>query len=311
MRAAVVHAIGRDPIVEDFPEPSRADDAAEVLAAALNPVDLMIVGGHMPFRNAPMPFVAGLEGVARLANGSTRYFFGPKMPYGSIAQRVPLVGADTAAVPQKLDTAVAAALGVSGLAAWLSLSGTGRLTRGESVLVLGADGQVGQVATTVARLLGASRVFGVVRTEEARRVALERGADAAVSAADLDTLSERLRAAIPEGVDLILDLLWGPIIGHALGVARHRGRVVQVGDSAGPTTTLSAAALRNNLVSILSHANFTFSSADRAAAYEQLAAHAAAGRLPVEVERIPLEDAASGWKRLKAGGSQHKLVVVP
>ena len=230
-----------------FPDPARGDDVAEVIAAPLNPVDLIIVGGQMPFRPVTPPFIAGVDGIARLPNGSTCYFSGPATPYGSLAERVPLAGAETVAVPAGLEPTVAAALGVSGLAAWLALSRTGHLEPGASVLVLGAEGQVGQIATQVARLLGASRVVGAVRADESRQVALERGADAAVSTADASTLTDRLRAALPEGVDLILDMVWGSVIGPALEVARPRARVVQVGNAGAALATLSAPAFRNKL----------------------------------------------------------------
>ena len=216
MRALVIEALGGEPIVEEFADPA-GEDVAQVLAAPLNPVDLTIATGQMPLRQVSPPFVAGMEGIARLADGTVRYFAGPRLPYGSVAERVPLAGADTAAVPPGLDPTLAAALGVSGLAAWLSLSSTGRLAQGESVLVLGAEGQVGQVATQVARLLGASRVVGAVHDDQGRQVALDAGADAAVSTADVDTLSDRLRAAAPDGVDLILDMVLGA--GHR---PRHR-----------------------------------------------------------------------------------------
>ncbi len=310
MRALVIEALGGEPIVEEFADPA-GQDVAQVLAAPLNPVDLAIAAGQMPFRQVSPPFVAGMEGIARLADGTVRYFAGPRLPYGSVAERVPLAGADTAAVPPGLDPALAAALGVSGLAAWLSLSSTGRLARGESVLVLGAEGQVGQVATQVARLLGASRVVGAVHEEESRQVALDRGADSAVSTADVDTLSDRLRAVVPDGVDLILDLVWGPVIAHAIDVARLHARVVQVGNAGGALATLSAPGFRNKLVSILPHSNFVFSAAERAAAYEQLAAYAQSGALRLDVERVPLDDAASAWMRLEAGTATRKLVIVP
>ena len=209
MRAAVIQAVGGEPLIEEFADPT-GDDVAEVVAAPLNPVDLVIVAGQMPARPVSAPFIAGVEGIARLADGSFRYFAGPRLPYGSLAERVPLAGAETAAVPAGLDPMLAAALGMSGLAAWLSLSSTGHLARGESVLILGAEGQVGQIATQAARLLGASRVVGAVRTDESRQLVLDHGADAAVSTADLDTLTERLRAVVGDGVDLIIDLVLGP-----------------------------------------------------------------------------------------------------
>ncbi len=310
MRAAVVDALGGVPIVEEFADPT-GDDVAEVVVAALNPFDLIVAAGQMPARQPAPPFVAGVEGIARLADGTLSYFAGPRLPYGSLAERVPLAGAETYTVPAGLDPAFAAALGVSGIAAWLSLTHTGRLTSGERVLVLGAEGQVGQLATQLARLLGASQVVGAVRADENRQVVLEHGADAAISTADLGTLSERLRAVVGDGVDLVLDLVWGPVIAHAIDVARLRARVVQVGNAAGAAATLPAPIFRNKLVSILPHSNWAFSGAERAAAFEQLATYAQSGALRLEVERVPLDDAASAWARLEAGRAARKLVIVP
>ncbi len=310
MRAAVVEALGGLPIVEEFADPT-GDNVAEVVAAALNPFDLIVAAGKMPARQPSPPFIAGIEGIARLSDGTLSYFANPRLPYGSLAEHVPLAGADTATVPAGLDPAFAATLGVSGIAAWLSLTTTGRLTAGERVLILGAEGQVGQLATQLARLIGAAQVVGAVRADENRHVVLEHGADAAVSTADLDTLTERLREVVGDGVDLILDLVWGPVIAHAIDVARLRARVVQVGNAAGATATLTAPVLRNKLVSILPHANWTFSAAERAAAFEQLAAYAQSGALRPDVERVPLDDAASAWTRLKAGTATRKLVIVP
>ena len=310
MRAAVVNALGGLPVVKEYTDPT-GDNVAMVVAAALNPFDLVVAAGQMPARHPSPPFIAGVEGIARLADGTLSYFAGPKLPYGSLAERVPLAGADTAAVPAGLDPALAAALGVSGFAALLSLTTTGRLKAGEKVLILGAEGQVGQLATQLARLLGASLVVGAVRAEENRQVVLDHGADAAVSTADLDTLSDRLRAVVGDGVDLILDLVWGPVIAHAIDVAHLRARVVQVGNAAGAEATLAAPIFRNKVVSILPHTNWAFSSAERVAAFEQLAAYAQRGVLRLDVERVRFDDAASAWTRIKAGTATRKLVIVP
>ena len=69
MRAAVVHALGGVPIVEEFADPT-GDDVAEVVAAPLNPSDLMVVTGQMAARQPSPLFIAGVEGIARLANGT-------------------------------------------------------------------------------------------------------------------------------------------------------------------------------------------------------------------------------------------------
>src|ERR1035437_7050399 len=121
MRAAVIHGLGAEPVVEDFPDPPAGSEPARVLAVALNPVDVAIAAGTMPFRQLDPPFVAGFDGVALLGDGSRRYFSAPAAPYGSLAEWVSLTEAETAAVPANLDPSVAAALGVSGLAGWLVL----------------------------------------------------------------------------------------------------------------------------------------------------------------------------------------------
>ncbi|MET7399340.1 zinc-binding alcohol dehydrogenase family protein [Dactylosporangium sp. NPDC005572] len=312
MLAAVVHALGAEPVVEEFPDPGSANDVAEVVAAALNPVDIIIAAGQMPFRRLDPPFVAGIEGVARLGDGSHRYFSAPRAPYGSLAELVSLAGAETAPVPTGLDPIVAATLGVSGLAAWLSLTATGGLKAGENVLILGAEGQVGSIAVQLARLQGAARVVGVVRDAATRQASLDKGADEVVSFTDAgNDLAQQLRQAAPDGVDLILDLVWGPTVAPAIQVARQGARVVQIGNSGGTAATLSAPALRNSLVRLLPHSNFAFTADERSTAFEQLAAHAASGALSVDVERVPLADATAAWRRLVAGNAPRKLVVTP
>jgi len=87
--------------------------------------------------------------------------------------------------------------------------------------------------------------------------------------------------------------------------------VVQVGNAAGAAGTLAAPIFRNKLVSILPHTNRAFSSAERVAAFEQLPAYAQTGALRLDVERVPLDDAASAWTRVKAGTATRKLVIVP
>jgi NADPH:quinone reductase-like Zn-dependent oxidoreductase len=61
-------------------------------------------------------------------------------------------------LPAAVSDDLAAALGLSAIAAWMTLSWRGGLKPGEHVLVLGASGTVGQVGIQAARLLGAGRV---------------------------------------------------------------------------------------------------------------------------------------------------------
>jgi NADPH:quinone reductase len=311
MRALVVREMGREPELGSFVDPAPEQEPVRVVAAALNPIDLVVAAGQTPFRPARAPFVAGLEGVARLSDGSHRYFSGPALPFGSLAEWVPLRGTEQVTVPVSVEPVLAAALGVSGLAAWLSMKDTGHLKPGEKVLILGASGQVGRIAIQVARLLGASEVIAVVKDETERAIPLALGADAAVVVEDPAQLTTTLRAITPDGFDLVLDLVWGPVIGPAMAAAKAGARVVQVGNSGGAIAELSALIVRNHSIHILPHSNFLFTDVDRARAYSSLADHASRGEITLDIETVPLTGAVDAWRRLAAGTSTRKLVIRP
>ena len=192
MRAMVVRDYGTAPAVCEVADPARP--TADVLAAWVNPAGMAVAAaaGLNPFRRPALPLVLGLDGVARRADAALLHFFGPAAPYGAFAERVPLAGAETVPPPGGLDSSRTAALGISGVAAWTALAGTGALRSGKSVLVLGANGQAGRIAVQAARLLGARRVTGVVQHEAAREAPLRLGAGAMVTSQDLPPPTERL-----------------------------------------------------------------------------------------------------------------------
>src|SRR5215208_2757665 len=196
MRAAILREYDATPELGEFDDPTDTGDAvaADVLAAALNPVDLRKAAGVFPLApKPPLPSVAGWEGVARLADGSRAYFVDPPPPHGALAERTLLDPSATYPVPEEVDEAVAVALGIAGLAGWLALTWSAKLREGETVLVLGATGTVGQVAVQAAKLLGASRVVAAGRNPEGLARAAEIGADATVSLTDGGDLAEAFR----------------------------------------------------------------------------------------------------------------------
>jgi hypothetical protein len=97
MRAMVVRKYGTAPVVCEVADP--AGPAADVLAASLNPAGVAVAAGLNPFRRPELPLVAGLDGVARRADGTLVHFFAPAVPYGAFADRVPLAGAETVPLP--------------------------------------------------------------------------------------------------------------------------------------------------------------------------------------------------------------------
>lgn len=313
MHAAVLHAYGV-PRYDAFEEPVAGEGqvVVEVAAAGLNPVDVSKAAGTFYAGKPPLPSIAGQEGVGRVAGTDRRvYFDRPILPYGSMAERA-LVDPDSLMdLPDGLDEGVAVALGVAGLAAWLALAWRAELRPGETVLVLGATGTVGQIAVQGAKLLGAGRVVAAGRDEQALRRATELGADATVPLrASGEDLTAAFREAAGRDVDVVIDPLWGEPAAAALGALGVRGRLIQIGQSAGAEATIPSSVIRGRIAEIRGHTNFLAPDDVRRDAYRTMAEHAAAGRITVDVERFPLRDVERAWERQRAG-AHRKLVLVP
>src|SRR3954449_7405082 len=314
MRAAILRWYGAPPDVGDFEEPQTSDgqEIVEIVAGGLNPVDIRMASGHFYGGSPPLPSVAGREGIGRREDGSLVYFDQPVTPWGSFAERTPIVSASAIPLDGEVDPGLAVSFGIAGLAAWLALEWRAQLQQGETVLVLGASGVVGQIAVQAARLLGAGRVVAAARSPEGLDRAKALGADAVVDiAAAGDDLVEALRdAAGDPGADVVVDPVWGEPAAAALDACAPRGRLVQPGESAAPLTTLASAAIRGRSLSLLGHTNFMAPPEVKRAAYERMVQHGAAGELDVQLERVPLDDVRDAWVRQQRS-PHHKLVIVP
>jgi NADPH2:quinone reductase len=313
MRAAILRAHGATPELGEFDDPVGGEGAvvAEVLAAGLNPVDLRKASGTFPLLPPlPVPSVAGWEGVARLPDGSRAYFVDPPPPNGALAERTAIDPAAAFPVPDGVDDALAVALGIAGLAGWLAVEWSARLREGESVLVLGATGTVGQVAVQAARLLGAGRVVAAGRDSEGLARAAELGADATVALGEADDLEQAFRDAGEGGFDVVVDPLWGEPAVAAIKASNRLARFVQLGQSAGAEATVASTDVRNKALRIVGHTNYAIPPEDQRAAYARMTARAAAGELTADLERVPLDDISAVWERLRSGPGT-KLVVIP
>jgi NADPH2:quinone reductase len=312
MRAAVLQAHGTVPEVGDFrdPEPEAGADLLALRAAGMNPVDVRVASGQFGLERYDTPYVAGKEGVGEREDGRLVYFEYSRKPFGAFAERTLIDAGSGYVLPDGLEPELAVCLGVSGLAAWLGLEWRGRLAPGETVLVLGASGVVGQIAVQAAKLMGAGRVVAAARDEAALERAGALGADELVQLSDLDGLAGRLRdAAGGDGFDLVLDPLWGEPALAAIGALTSFGRIVNLGQSAGDTALLPSQAVRSKPIEVLGYTNYTAGEERKAAAYAELAGHAARGEIRVAIERLALDDVPEAWQR--QGSSPHaKLVVV-
>ena len=312
MRAAVIERFGELPVVRERDEP-KADSAnvIEVTAAPLNPVDLSIATGKFYGGTPPLPYVPGGEGIGHPRSGvpADRVYFRAAPPNGALAERA-VANGQTVPLPEQVSDGVAAALGTPGIAAYLAITRRAQLQPGETVLVLGASGVLGSIAVQVAKLIGAGRVIAAARDDRALARAKDLGADATVDLKQIEGLTERIREASRGQLQVVIDPIWGAAAVAALEAMSPLGRFVQLGQAAGPEATVKSATVRGRYLSILGYGSFLVPWEEQVVAYRRLVEYAAAGKIKVEVEVLPLEAAPDAWKR-QATSPHRKLVLSP
>ncbi|WP_232668431.1 quinone oxidoreductase family protein [Pseudonocardia sp. TRM90224] len=312
MRAALIRTPGTGPVVGEHPDPGGL--VVDVLAAPITPLDLLCASGTSYFGVPATPYVPGVQGVGTLP-GAVVWFAssaGMAPGDGSMAERAAVAEDDVVVLPSGVDPVLAAALGLSAVAAWMCLTWRGRLVEGETVIVLGAGGVVGEAAVQLARLAGAGRVVACARSQSALDLARGHGADDCVPLApdaDVETLAAAMSAGGP--ADLVIDPLFGVPAAAALRALRPGGRMVHLGSAAAPTSAIDSATLRGRSLDVLGYTNNALDPALRRGAIEAVCGFAAAGRLTVRHERVPLADAADAWSRQAAGRTAGRIVLTP
>jgi NADPH2:quinone reductase len=257
----------------------------------------------------PLPSVVGTDGVGRTQDGRKVFFDVTVSPYGAMAERVLVPDDALIDVPEPLDPALAAALGNTGLGGWLAVTWRSGLQPGETVLVLGATGAVGAIATQAAKLHGAGRVIAAALADE--RLPGLRGADVTIALDEVDDLAEAIREASGGGVDVTIDTLWGEPALAAMQASNRFARHVEVGQLAGTEIELSAPAIRSISLDIrgfsVAHPPIDL----RREAFAELCHHVGTGEIVPDIERVPLADVHTAWERQRQAAGGPKLVLVP
>jgi NADPH2:quinone reductase len=309
VRAAVLEAIGAEPQLTERPSPVAGDgeEVVNVLAVALNPVDLAIGGGRFYAGHPALPYVLGHEAVVRRPSGGLAYASGGGMGVardGLLVDRAAVPVAWMIDLPAGVDPATSVALGTAGLAGWLSVEWRAGTRAGDVVVVLGATGAVGKVALQAARACGAARTVAVARSES-RLAASDVVADAKVVTGE--GLAERVLEAAGSAPTVVIDTTWGPNLVALLGIVAPRARVVHLGASAGPAAEIPSSLLRGKQIDLLGFSNFGVPRDELVAAYLQMVALAASGALVLSVSRFAFDQVAEAWRAAATG--EAKVVI--
>jgi NADPH:quinone reductase len=207
---------------EPVPEPRPGEVLVEVHAAGVNPFDVFIAAGGL---GSPLPMIPGIDFAGVVVsdgdlNGQevwgSQAYLGWKRP-GTHAQFVALPQTWLSRKPERLTMTEAGAVGRPYLAAWQAVINIMDLKPGETILITGGAGLVGQAATAIARWRGATPI-----------VAGRRKPEGAVDF--IDTSSGDLPEAVLErtggrGADMVLDTIGGALFEPAVRSLRFGSRL--------------------------------------------------------------------------------------
>jgi NADPH2:quinone reductase len=322
VRAVVCRALGslENLEVEEHqdPAPGPGQILVEVAAAGATFVDALIAQGRYQLR-PHAPYIPGGEVagvVAGVGTGVDGALVGTRVMsmcgLGGFAEKVAVPAVATAAVPDEVDTSVAATFTQGYCTADFALRQRGGLRRGEKVLVLGAGGALGQACTDLARALGAS-VIGVASSAAKRRAAARAGAGATIEP-DAATLKDTVRELSDGGVDLVVDPVGGDMAAPALRSLAVGGRYLVVGFASGaiPALPLNQVLLRNRSVLGVDWGAWAMAHpAEQRALADRLAMAAEGGLAPPAPRRLPLERAAEALGDFVARRAVGTVVLVP
>ena len=302
MRAAVVENFDKPPIYAQFaePEPIEGEVVVEVRAAAVSNIVRLIAAGKHYSSAAHPPMVAGFDGVVEMPDGTLGYVGAVRSPWGTLAERAAVSVATVRPIPIGLDAAQAAAVVNAAFASWLPLTRILEPGATPTVLVLGATGASGSVAVSIAKHLGAKRVITVGREGDALQRTLVRGADEAIAIDD--EMVDAITRSGSEGIDVVLDFLWGGVASEvATALARsapgpqHRIDWVNLGALDGTNMPFDATLLRMSDLHVWGSGAGAYSPERRRDLADAALDLAARGVIEVDIDVRPLAEVESSW----------------
>lgn len=306
MKAAVVSAAGQLPVYDDFetPELLAGEQLVQVRASALTHLARVRAAGSHYSAGADYPKAVGVDGVGVLEDGQRVYFSQPRAPFGAMAELAPVKRALCLPVPDDMDDITAAALPNPGLSAWMALRERADFQPGENVLINGATGASGSLAVQIARYFGANRIVATGRNSQRLQELLALGADQTISLlADAKEQQAALENAFAEGIDIVLDFLWGPSGQKILAASSKISdparplRFVQIGSLTGEEVVINAQMLRSR-ANLLMGSGLGSVAPDRImAAVQGVLTQARKAGFQIKTETVPLSEVSCAWQR--------------
>lgn len=300
------------------PDPGPGEVRVKVEAAALGLPDVFMCRGSYAFR-PELPFTPGQEvagTVTAVGEGSnipvgarvmgvTAFFRG----FGGLADEALALDASMYPFPEAMDAAEAAAFVIPYHTAYLGLLTRGRLSPGETLLVLGAAGGSGSAAVSLGHALGA-RVIAAAGGSRKSELCRAFGADLVIDHQSVD-LAEAVREATDgRGADVVFDPVGGSAFDQALDCIANEGRLLGIGYASGEWRDAPTRVLVGKNVSVVGVFVGAYQKPFLSEVHEALLEHSKAGRIgSLVTQQVGFDDVAGALTELAERRASGKIVV--
>ena len=342
MKAIVLDRYGPPDVLQyrdvDDPEPRSGEIRVRVHAATVNRVlDVAFRAGRQVQPEITLPVIPGVDCagiIDRVGPDVTRWRIGDRvaatsvMPLdpcpedgkgytgrrgmlgvrrpGGFAELTTVPASVAVAVPERLGFHEAAVIMRHAPTAWKLLFECAGLKAGETILIMGAGGNLGTIGIQIAKNVAGATVIAAAGSDE--RVALGRnlGADYGINYTTSDIRAEAMRITGGQGVDVLYDNISSPkVLPDAFLSLGNYGRMVTAGAHGGPVVPLNLQHLYRNDITI--RGTHGSNPADRIKCF----AAAAEGKIRAQIAMVlPLSHAADAHRMVEAG-ENGKIVLDP
>jgi NADPH2:quinone reductase len=304
----------------DDPKPGAGELVIEVRAATVTFPDALMIEDKYQFKPT-LPFIPGGEVagvVAELGEGVSGFKVGERvlgntLLVGGFAEKVLVKESATKKLSENLGFAESTGILYAYGTGYYGLKYRGALQPGETLLILGAAGNVGLAAVELGKTMGA-RVIAAASSAEKLAICRDRGADETINYATEDLKKRAKELTDGRGVDVIYDCVGGDYAEKALRAIAWNGRFLVIGFTAGiPHLPLNLTLLKScQVIGVFYGAMVSREPELLGEIVGGLDAMATEGRLnPYVSGRYPLEQAPDALRALLDRKVTGKVVVEP
>jgi NADPH:quinone reductase len=293
-----------------IPEPSEGEALVRVKAAAINPSDIANVAGR--FKKTTLPRTPGRDFAGLVVRGQQRIgeeVWGTASTLGinrdgSHAEYVVVPAQTLSPKPKSLSMAQAAAIGVPYITAWASLVSAAQIQSGETILIVGAAGAVGQAAAQIANWKKV-RVIGADTTSDPIP-----GTESVVNTKTEDLRERVLELTAGRGVDAVFNTVGGPMFEPGLRSLAVGGRQVVISSAGEPRVSFNLVDFYDNSSRLLGVDSYGLTSREIEEIEAELRPGFESGALkPSPIEIVPFEKAVDAYNRVAAAQARAKQVL--